>query len=304
MFGSEFISRFYSMLMVKKLRHPLLLLGAIAPVFLSAIFPAQAQTPAQQTQVCAYDPNSGRPNPLGMRAYITAVEQDGNTTFVYEQFPTPVGGGESPAVTIASRRELTFYNTTVAAARQLMVNNRSYYAELLGTGQAEGSMQASFAPVNDVLTCRLSDGSIAPNVNPTRNNVPIASLPNGTYRYWSGQPDQLPLSDEALLQRGGVLFLFRKTGNQIVGTYSYVDGQSACVQGQVSGNTVSGRVFPADLTINNTGNSFTPWGAAGFLQVRQGRRSGTQTYYNSAVLNLNRFNRINAGTQQPPSQCQ
>jgi len=35
---------------------------------------------------CAYDPASNIPNPLGMRAFVTVEEREGDTVFVYEQF--------------------------------------------------------------------------------------------------------------------------------------------------------------------------------------------------------------------------
>lgn len=41
---------------------------------------------------CSYNPQSGKPNPLGMRTFITAIEETGNSTFIYEQFPSTVSG--------------------------------------------------------------------------------------------------------------------------------------------------------------------------------------------------------------------
>lgn len=102
---------------------------------------------AEPTRTCAFDPNSGVPNPLGMRAYITVTEAEGNTTFLFEQFPSPVAGRER--VTIASSRELTFYGVRIDRARTLMLRNPNYYTELVGDRNPEG-----FAPVNRVLTCR------------------------------------------------------------------------------------------------------------------------------------------------------
>jgi hypothetical protein len=102
---------------------------------------------AEPTQTCHFDPNLGVPNPLGMRAYITITEEDGNTTFVFEQFPSNIGNGQVPA-TIASQRFLTFYKTDLAAARRLMLQNPGFYSELVGYPDPEG-----FAPVNATLTC-------------------------------------------------------------------------------------------------------------------------------------------------------
>jgi hypothetical protein len=101
-----------------------------------AIAPAQTQ-PRPQIQpprpqpitTCAFDTNSGKQNPLGMRAFVSIREAEGNTTFIYEQFPSPVGGSRT-AVTIAQRRELTFYSTNIAAARQQMLDAPTYYTTL------------------------------------------------------------------------------------------------------------------------------------------------------------------------------
>lgn len=104
---------------------------------------------AEPTRVCAYDPDSGQPNPLGMRAYITITEEDGNTTFLFEQFPSHVGIDPSVPVTIASSRELTFYETPLDQARTLMLQNPAYYSELVGYSDPEG-----FAPVDQVMGCQ------------------------------------------------------------------------------------------------------------------------------------------------------
>lgn len=114
-------------------------------------------TSAAPLKTCAYDPNSGRPNPLGMRAYISLSEDgEGNTAFLFEQFPSPVSSptsssvdtGEVP-VTIASSRVLTLYGVGIEQARTLMLQNPNYYAELVGYEDPEG-----FGPVNGTLTCR------------------------------------------------------------------------------------------------------------------------------------------------------
>jgi hypothetical protein len=82
-----------------------------------------------------------------MRAYITITEEEGNTTFLFEQFPSNIGNGQVPA-TIASSRVLTFYETELDEARQLMLQNPDFYSELVGYPDPEG-----FGPVNAVLTC-------------------------------------------------------------------------------------------------------------------------------------------------------
>lgn len=104
---------------------------------------------AAPTPTCAYDPSSGSPNPLGMRSYITVTETDGNTAFVFEQFPSTVGSGDPSPVTIASSRTLTMYGVRVEQARELLLQKPEYYAELVGYEDSEG-----FAPVNATLICR------------------------------------------------------------------------------------------------------------------------------------------------------
>ena len=96
---------------------------------------------------CAYDPSSGLPNPLGMRAFVSAEEQDGNTAFVYEQFPQTLAG--SAAATLAVRRELVFHGTPIDQARALMREEPGYYRELTGEDDPAG-----YAPVDESLTCR------------------------------------------------------------------------------------------------------------------------------------------------------
>lgn len=103
---------------------------------------------ADVTRTCEYDPESGLPNPLGMRAYITITEEDGSTTFLFEQFPSNLGNPSVPA-TIASNRILTFYETSLEEARTLMLQNPEYYSELMGYPDPEG-----FELVNQTLRCR------------------------------------------------------------------------------------------------------------------------------------------------------
>jgi hypothetical protein len=120
------------------------IIGSLAFISLAMFTPGAK---AEPTRTCQFDPDLGEPNPLGMRSYISITEEDGDTTFLFEQFPSPVGDDPVP-VTIASNRMLTFYGTDIDEARQLMLNNPNYYSELVGYSDPEG-----FGPVNDVLTC-------------------------------------------------------------------------------------------------------------------------------------------------------
>lgn len=104
-------------------------------------------TPVETARTCQFDPDLGKPNPLGMRSYISITEEDGHTTFLFEQFASRVGDGPV-LVTLETNRRLTFYDTGVDRARQLMLENPDYYSDLVGDGDPEG-----FGPVNEVLTC-------------------------------------------------------------------------------------------------------------------------------------------------------
>ena len=288
-----------------------------------SIAPAQTQTnppsqlPRPQTQpsrspgtTCAFDPNLGsRQNPLGMRAFLTIQESEGNTTFVYEQLPSPVGGNRT-AVTIAQRRELTFYNTNIATARQLMLDNPTYYTTLLGSEDLEG-----FAPVNAVLACKTSAVSSplpspaapTPTPSPTPTRPPaalISNLPDGNYRYWTGRPSGSVVGDEELLRNGGILFVFRKQGNKITGNYGQIDNVGICLSGQVNENTFTGiAIEQGDAAVISTGDRFAPWDAAGLLRVRRGAKMGDRIQYNGAIVDLRSFNQINAGNREPITRC-
>lgn len=260
---------------------------------------------AAPTTTCAYNPDSGKPNPLGMRAFITITEEEGNTTFLFEQFPSNVGGPVQ--ATIASRRSLTMYRTPLARARQLMLNNRSYYNELMGSNSPEG-----FGPVNAVLLCKAgaaaqagetgASGSVA---SPPAAGT-IAALADGTYRLWNGKPPQPTMSDDDLIKAGGALFLFEKKGNAIRGFFGYIDSEpGACIRGTANGNTIAGFAFPSDQsTVKDTGDTFSNFGPANFLRVRRpattprGRR-----FYSSALLDLAGFNAINPGDRSLAKAC-
>ena len=126
--------------------------AAHAAAAVASLKPEATVTPALPSRVCAFDPDRGLPNPLGMRAYVTITEAEGNTTFLFEQFPTLVTYHQvKVAATLALTRQLVFYNVSLEQARQLMLHEPNYYTELVGYADGEG-----FAPLNAVLTCRSS----------------------------------------------------------------------------------------------------------------------------------------------------
>ncbi|MEQ9552670.1 MAG: hypothetical protein RIM23_24025 [Coleofasciculus sp. G3-WIS-01] len=113
----------------------------VALVFV--IFPLNCAA-SSTGRICQYNPESGQPNPLGMRAYITITEDEGSTIVTYEQFPSDVAEN----ISLTTKRELTFYDTPLDTARVVLLQNKNYYSELVGYDDPEG-----FAPVNEVLTC-------------------------------------------------------------------------------------------------------------------------------------------------------
>ncbi|MEO0352263.1 MAG: hypothetical protein AAF282_19665 [Cyanobacteria bacterium P01_A01_bin.15] len=316
--------------MVSRYRHVFSL--ALAAVIVAGYGALNHSLQAQPspTIVCSYDPSTGIPNPLGMRTFITLTETNGTTEVVYQQLGTFVPGPVEAIFT--SERALIFPNRSVDMARQLLLSDASYYQELVGFDESDG-----FAPIDDTLICRaeavvsppsrvgpsaeLPDlGGAAPRPElpnlgtdlpsrPVDSSTPatfyetIAGLADGNYRYVSGPADERTYSDSDLISRGGVLFVFRKTGDELMGTYSYIDGEAICVTGRVSGNTVSGQAYPADGAARDLAESFDAWGSAPFLRVRRTRGSEGERYYASATLELNDFSRINAGSSLPPSGC-
>lgn len=146
----------------------------------------------------------------------------------------------------------------------------------------------------------------APTTAPQPASSRVQNLPDGNYRYWSGTPSGSVVSNDALLANGGVTFTFTKRGNAITGIFGYVDGEAICVQGQISGNTVSGMAVQTlrGARAVSAGETFQNFGPSGYLQVRRGRQvSPGVVRYGSALLNLNGLNRINAGSRVPPMGC-
>jgi hypothetical protein len=273
---------------------PLLATTALLGLTITLPIVAQAET-SNLAATCAFDTGMGKPNPLGMRAYITAVEVNGDTTFTYEQFPSNVSG-DVPA-TIAQERKLTFYNTNVTKARDLMLKNPVYYEELVGFKDA-----ARFKEVNDLMRCQTADGQ------PLDKIAKVADLPDGTYRFWSGSARDANISDEELLKQGGLLYVFSKKGNRAIGSISQIDNEAgACVEGLLGGNTVSGfaTTYQPQTEFNKT-DSFEPLSIIpdGALKVRRGAKvGGDRVRFASALLNLNGYSKITTGKSKAPTSC-
>lgn len=266
---------------------------AIAPL------PTSAQTldpqPPEPTTVCAFDPSAGAINPLGMRAFITVSEIDGNSVFRFEQFPSFVSsgvasgqaGGPPVDVDVASERTLTIYETPIAEARQLVVNNPPYYAALLGLDDTDQVMgENGFGPVNDTLTCQTA--------GPT-----LADLPDGNYRMTTAEYPNRIVSDEELLASGGYLFVFQKVGDRVTGNFGHIDHEEgACITGTVSGNTITGQAYTDDRPTTFEGQPYFDPGR--YLQLGE---KATDVRYDGSVMNVTGLSRINAGTRLPVTDC-
>ena len=292
--------------------------------------------------VCTYDPSSGVPNPLGMRAFVTVSEVEGNSVVRYEQFPSPVNATEDAgrAADVASERTLTLYDTPIVEARQLLIDFPTYYAELVGLESAESvGDENGFESINDTLTCQsVSDATVAnvpqpsdrtpaapgPAPDPTAepeaptdvteqageasaDAATLAALPNGNYRVVSADFPLRVVTDEELLESGGTMFTFRKFGEDVTGIFGYIDSEiGACVAGTLEGNTVTGQAFTNDEPVSLERNVEETDENPVFLGpggfLQLGEEVAAERYDNS-VLNLAGFSRINAGTRIPPESC-
>lgn len=114
----------------------------------SDLFPARAHEPGVVI-TCSYDLNSDKPNPLGMKTYVTAKEKEGHSIFTYEQFPAYLQPSETlDPVTLSITRTLTFYNLNMSDARVVLRENSNYYSELVGYPDLGG-----FARLDEVFKC-------------------------------------------------------------------------------------------------------------------------------------------------------
>ena len=168
-----------------------------------------------------------------MRAFITVSEIEGNSVFLFEQFPSFVSLGQEEGipidVDIASKRTLTIYGTPIAEARQLVVNNPPYYAALLGLDNIDQVMgENGFGPVKTTrFTCQTASGAAT---DPTPTGPTLADLPDGNYRMTTAEYANRIVSDEELLASGGYLFVFQKSGNSVTGNFGHIDHEEgACV---------------------------------------------------------------------------
>lgn len=127
---------------------------APAPSAPPAVSPAPPAPPSVNI-TCTYDPNSEVPNPLGSRAALTIQETEGNTAFIYERFPNEVSSDASDVkAEVDNKRTLTLYETSIADARQLLLDESSYYAVLLGLAVDDPFIERGFEGVNQTMLCQ------------------------------------------------------------------------------------------------------------------------------------------------------
>lgn len=269
--------------------------------------PDQEAVPEQNfTTVCTFDPNGTASNPLGMRAFVTVSEVEGNSVFLYEQFPSFVTAEGDPdrRADVSSTRTITLYDTPITEARQLVVNNAEYYGALMDISPDEVTAENGFGPINETLACQeVSDPNIAnvpqPPANPAQpptategeTTTFFADLSDGNYRLVSADFSNRVVTDEELLEAGGAIFLFRKNGENVTGNFGFIDHEGgSCITGTIEGNTVTGDSYAYSEQVR----------AGTFLTL--GEDVGNNRY-NGSTLNLESFSRINAGTRLPVESC-
>jgi len=125
-----------------------------------------------------------------------------------------------------------------------------------------------------------------------RRRTALSDLPDGNYRVLLSSRG---IGDGGIVEEGR-LFTFRKAGDRVIGDFDYVgSGESACVTGTLQGNTVFGEAFPRSGGVQVLGKTYLGSGLS--LQLSNSFND------NSAVLSLNGFSFVNAGTVAPPTAC-
>lgn len=144
--------------------------------------------------------------------------------------------------------------------------------------------------------------------SPRENSKPVEDLRDGNYRYCTSELPEAVVTDEELKEVGGYCFLFRKEGNKVLGNLFELESDNIiCLDGRVNGNAVSG-VAAQDMAGNpakvvSDTEDFAPWDWEQNLKVRRGKVMGNKIKYYSALLDLNDFQRYNAGKELPPKTC-
>lgn len=261
---------------------------------------------AELLTICEYDSSLGFEDPLNSgdvgtgESSLTVTNVDGVTSFNYSFQPSQQVRSDdgrslvfnNPQLSI--QRSLRFLDTTLESARQQMLENPEYYAELIG-GTVEGLQGRGYETVDETLTCREEEATRGPEPgSPTPTSQPLFdNLPDGNYRATSADLPFRVVTDQELLESEGTVFLFKKTGNTISGDFFYPEtDESICIEGTLSGDTVrgAGRLEGTEGTVPDSD-------ALSFDEVIDGQA------VSAVVLDLSNFSRINAGTRLPRENC-
>lgn len=242
---------------------------------------------------CQYTPTGT--SILGPNSFLTLIEVQGNSIFRYERTDATLVAGLPPADT---SRSLTFFNTSADQARRQLASRPNDYANLLGLAPTDRVVRAGFDRIDRQFRCQPYDDVVATAQQPeridSRQYSSIAALPDGNYRVTS-----VPQALEGDASQNAALFTFRKLGSSVTGNFAYPGNDlDACVTGTVEGNTVTGQAFTRDTGTSVLGQTYLGTG----LALRLGD-AGIGDRYDNAILDLNGFTRINAGTRIPPAVC-
>ena len=122
---------------------------------------------AASATICQYDPSGGKPNPLGMRSYVSVVSTKPNQThFMYDAFGNAAHAG-------AKQRELVVA-LPIAKARAMMRSNAKAFAALTGDEYSAGD--DTYARIDAVLKCSAATSADLKRVNdPARVRVTFTS---------------------------------------------------------------------------------------------------------------------------------
>lgn len=183
----------------------------------------------------------------------------------------------------------------------------------------------SLTSTSDSSSTQSTDASQTPQSDANADDVMIQNLPDdNSYRFCSEpfagssdseQPFSIEAENAAPEQNtsasdqsiSGLCFAFRKDDSQIIGTYydtSTLGEEGLCISGVAVGNKVTGKarefvgsVGRQSIPPGSAGSTPVNWSDEGFLTVAEAvttnfsESSGSEVYYNQAVLDLSTFHR-------------
>ncbi|MEL7067237.1 MAG: hypothetical protein AAGN15_01130 [Cyanobacteria bacterium J06581_3] len=261
---------------------------------------------AETLTVCEYDSSLGFEDPLNSgdagtgQATIMVTNVDGVTAFNYSFQPSQQRRSDdgrslvfnNPQLSV--QKSLTFFDTTLESARQQMLENPEYYAELIDA-TVEGLQGRGYELVDRTLTCREENATRDPEFNsPAPTSQPtFDNLPDGNYRVTSTDLPFRVVTAQELLESEGTVFLFKKIGDTVSGDFFYPETDaSVCIEGTLSGDTVRGRG-----RLEGTEGTVPDSDALSVDDIIDGQ------FLSAVVLDLSNFSRINAGTVLPRRNC-